>query len=109
MAQSAVLPSATGGRMLEASNAPHETVITKPSVPLSRLHEKINTLDCEIQAIAPESSVWRGNETHELQLPAMVSTGDCRRAATRCCFLLNLRSASLERNDVAFNYEQYKT
>ncbi|EAA14583.4 AGAP010049-PA, partial [Anopheles gambiae str. PEST] len=49
-------------------------VASKPSVPLSRLHEKINTLDCEIQSIAPDSSVWRGNETHELQLPAMVIT-----------------------------------
>ncbi|XP_058122188.1 uncharacterized protein LOC131281234 [Anopheles ziemanni] len=82
-AQSAVLPSvdggrsgATGDRTLDSSNAPHETVITKPTAPLSRLHEKINTLDCEIQAIAPESSVWRGNETHELQLPAMTPE-DC--------------------------------
>uniref|UniRef100_A0A182JJ99 EGF-like domain-containing protein n=1 Tax=Anopheles atroparvus TaxID=41427 RepID=A0A182JJ99_ANOAO len=65
---------ASGLRALGASS--RENFITKPTAPLSRLHEKINTLDCEMQAIAPESSVWRGNETHELQLPAMTPE-DC--------------------------------
>uniref|UniRef100_A0A182LRT0 EGF-like domain-containing protein n=1 Tax=Anopheles culicifacies TaxID=139723 RepID=A0A182LRT0_9DIPT len=58
------------------SVATNERPMSKPSVALSRLHEKINTLDCEIQSIAPDSSVWRGNETHELQLPAMTPE-DC--------------------------------
>uniref|UniRef100_A0A182SL44 Uncharacterized protein n=1 Tax=Anopheles maculatus TaxID=74869 RepID=A0A182SL44_9DIPT len=69
--------SAVSSRMDETtvqastSVATNERLMSKPSVALSRLHEKINTLDCEIQSIAPDSSVWRGNETHELQLPAM--------------------------------------
>ncbi|XP_049284986.1 pneumococcal serine-rich repeat protein-like [Anopheles funestus] len=58
------------------SAATNERLMSKPSAALSRLHEKINTLDCEIQSIAPDSSVWRGNETHELQLPAMTPE-DC--------------------------------
>ncbi|XP_058056500.1 uncharacterized protein LOC131207884 [Anopheles bellator] len=54
-----------------------ENLITRPTgAPLSRLHEKINTLDCEIQTIAPDSSVWRGNETHELELP-VTTPEDC--------------------------------
>uniref|UniRef100_A0A3F2YX56 EGF-like domain-containing protein n=1 Tax=Anopheles farauti TaxID=69004 RepID=A0A3F2YX56_9DIPT len=61
-------------RIVGAANS--ERLMLKPSVTLSRLHEKINTLDCEIQSIAPDSSVWRGNETHELQLPAMTPE-DC--------------------------------
>uniref|UniRef100_A0A182NNU6 DUF4758 domain-containing protein n=1 Tax=Anopheles dirus TaxID=7168 RepID=A0A182NNU6_9DIPT len=70
----------TGARRLSGSRTDESGVVSserltlKPSVTLSRLHEKINTLDCEIQSIAPDSSVWRGNETHELQLPAMVSS-----------------------------------
>lgn len=40
---------------------------------LSRLQEKINALECDMQAIGVESTVWRGNETHELNLPTTVS------------------------------------
>uniref|UniRef100_A0A1S4H2U6 EGF-like domain-containing protein n=1 Tax=Anopheles gambiae TaxID=7165 RepID=A0A1S4H2U6_ANOGA len=88
VASSAVFPSQPGsndsnrlGVTTVGSSRIDETVqsigvASKPSVPLSRLHEKINTLDCEIQSIAPDSSVWRGNETHELQLPAMTPE-DC--------------------------------
>uniref|UniRef100_A0A182W8K6 Uncharacterized protein n=1 Tax=Anopheles minimus TaxID=112268 RepID=A0A182W8K6_9DIPT len=77
-ANRASVTSATSSRfdeLVQASTSvsTNERPMTKPSVALSRLHEKINTLDCEIQSIAPDSSVWRGNETHELQLPAMVS------------------------------------
>uniref|UniRef100_A0A182K542 Uncharacterized protein n=1 Tax=Anopheles christyi TaxID=43041 RepID=A0A182K542_9DIPT len=88
VASSTVFPSETGsnndanraGVTTVALSRIDETVqvigvASKPSVPLSRLHEKINTLDCEIQSIAPDSSVWRGNETHELQLPAMPQYG----------------------------------
>lgn len=40
---------------------------------LSRLEEKMNSLDCDIQNLSADSTVWRGNETHELMLPALVS------------------------------------
>lgn len=41
---------------------------------LSRLEEKLNTLDCDIQNLSADSTaVWRGNETHELNLPITVS------------------------------------
>lgn len=46
--------------------------ITRPRV-LTRLEEKMNSLECEIQSVPQESHVWRGNETHELMLPIMVS------------------------------------
>ncbi|XP_023166221.2 uncharacterized protein LOC111596297 [Drosophila hydei] len=36
---------------------------------LSRLQEKINSLDCDIQNVPQDSHLWRGNETHELLLP----------------------------------------
>ncbi|XP_058819541.1 uncharacterized protein LOC131682226 [Topomyia yanbarensis] len=58
---------------------PHssENLITRPVItPLSRLQEKINTLDCDIQPLSPDSSIWRGNETHELELPIMTPE-DC--------------------------------
>lgn len=42
---------------------------------LSRMQEKINSLECDIQMQNEpiESSIWRGNETHELCLPNTVS------------------------------------
>lgn len=42
---------------------------------LSRMQEKINSLECDIQMQNEpiDSSVWRGNETHELCLPNTVS------------------------------------
>lgn len=40
---------------------------------LSRLEEKLNMLDCDIQNLSADSTVWRGNETHELNLPITVS------------------------------------
>jgi hypothetical protein len=40
---------------------------------LSRLEEKLNSLDCDIQNLSADSTVWRGNETHELSLPTLVS------------------------------------
>jgi hypothetical protein len=45
---------------------------SRPHV-LSRLEEKLNTLDCDIQNLSADSMVWRGNETHELNLPITVS------------------------------------
>lgn len=41
---------------------------------LSRLEEKLNSLDCDIQNLSADSTVWRGNETHELNLPITVSS-----------------------------------
>jgi hypothetical protein len=40
---------------------------------LSRLEEKLNLLDCDIQNLSADSTIWRGNETHELNLPITVS------------------------------------
>lgn len=40
---------------------------------LSRLEERINALDCDIQNLSADTTVWRGNETHELNLPVTVS------------------------------------
>ncbi|XP_055635517.1 uncharacterized protein LOC129775166 [Toxorhynchites rutilus septentrionalis] len=56
---------------------PSENLITKQAItPLSRLQEKINTLDCDIQPLSPDSTIWRGNETHELELP-ITTPEDC--------------------------------
>ncbi|XP_053691840.1 uncharacterized protein LOC128740327 [Sabethes cyaneus] len=55
-----------------------ENLITRPVItPLSRLQEKINTLDCDIQPLSLDSTIWRGNETHELELPIMQTPEDC--------------------------------
>lgn len=48
-------------------------VPTANSRMLSRLEEKMIALDCELQSLSADSSVWRGNETHELNLPITVS------------------------------------
>lgn len=40
---------------------------------LSRLQEKLNMLDCDLQNLSADMTVWRGNETHELNLPITVS------------------------------------
>ncbi|XP_041675250.1 myotubularin-related protein DDB_G0290005-like [Drosophila eugracilis] len=46
--------------------------IARPRI-LSRLQEKINSLECEIPNVPQDSHLWRGNETHELLLPIVVS------------------------------------
>lgn len=45
------------------------------STSLSRLQERLNALDCEMpgELEAIDVNVWRGNETHELNLPFTVS------------------------------------
>lgn len=48
------------------------TYTPRPRV-ISRLEEKLNQLDCDIQNLSADSTVWRGNETHELNLPITVS------------------------------------
>ncbi|KAM8715679.1 hypothetical protein ACLKA7_002689 [Drosophila subpalustris] len=50
--------------------------IARPRI-LSRLQEKINSLECEIQNVPQDSHLWRGNETHELLLP-IVTTDHCK-------------------------------
>lgn len=45
---------------------------SRPRV-VSRLQDKINSLECDMQNELIESNVWRGNETHELCLPNTVS------------------------------------
>ncbi|XP_022227217.2 uncharacterized protein LOC111077305, partial [Drosophila obscura] len=50
--------------------------IARPRI-LSRLQEKINSLECEIQNVPQDSHLWRGNETHELLLP-IVTTEHCK-------------------------------
>lgn len=47
--------------------------IARPRI-LSRLQEKINSLECEIPNVPQDSHLWRGNETHELLLPIVVSS-----------------------------------
>lgn len=63
--------------------------LVRPRI-LSRLQEKINQLDCDLQTFPPQPpqnaasglpatsdeyiKIWRGNETHELSLPIVVST-----------------------------------
>lgn len=39
----------------------------------TQLEEKLQTLSCDLPALPNESRLWKGNETHELLLPAMVS------------------------------------
>ncbi|XP_039494309.1 protein HEG isoform X3 [Drosophila santomea] len=50
--------------------------IARPRI-LSRLQEKINSLECEISNVPQDSHLWRGNETHELLLP-IVTTEHCQ-------------------------------
>ncbi|KAH8333828.1 hypothetical protein KR059_003698 [Drosophila kikkawai] len=50
--------------------------IARPRI-LSRLQEKINSLECEIPTVPQDSHLWRGNETHELLLP-IVTTEHCK-------------------------------
>lgn len=39
----------------------------------ARLHERLAAIDCELPVLPRESRLWRGNETHELNLPVTVS------------------------------------
>lgn len=60
---------------------PAETASTKHHVSLStnyprivtRLEDKLNALDCDVQNLSADSTIWRGNETHQIFLPSTVS------------------------------------
>lgn len=55
-------------------NAETEAALIR-SQKLKRLRDRLNSLECDMQTMMPdESSVWRGNETHELSLPTTVSS-----------------------------------
>lgn len=58
----------------ETTIRPMYTIPTSHPRLLSRLEEKLNSLDCDIQNLSADSTVWRGNETHELNLPITVSS-----------------------------------
>lgn len=63
--------SLTSKLTINSSNS--EKPYSRPRV-LTRLQEKINSLDCDMQKSIPtDANVWRGNETHELNLPTTVS------------------------------------
>lgn len=58
------------------AEAKHESSLNVATVhphTLSRLQEKVNSLDCDLQNLSADMTVWRGNETHELNLPITVS------------------------------------
>lgn len=65
--------SQSSAAWLPLPNAETEAALIR-SQKLKRLRERINSLECDIQTMMPdESTVWRGNETHELSLPTTVS------------------------------------
>lgn len=77
------LPS-TKKAFAEAPKIPNlsaETASTKHHVSLStnyprivtRLEDKLNALDCDVQNLSADSTIWRGNETHQIFLPSTVS------------------------------------
>lgn len=39
----------------------------------TRLQDRLGALDCDLPVLPRESRLWRGNETHELNLPVTVS------------------------------------
>lgn len=39
----------------------------------ARLQERLGAIDCDLPVLPRESRLWRGNETHELNLPVTVS------------------------------------
>lgn len=39
----------------------------------ARIQERLTAIDCDLPVLPRESRVWRGNETHELNLPVTVS------------------------------------
>lgn len=65
---SSTITTTTTANLSKSSSTP----IVRPRI-LSRLQEKINSLECEIQNLPSDAHLWRGNETHELLLPIMVS------------------------------------
>lgn len=42
----------------------------------ARLQERFGAIDCDLPVLPRESRLWRGNETHELNLPLTVSIDD---------------------------------
>lgn len=58
----------------ESSSTQRPAVALHVPSSLSRLQEKLNVLECEMPGeLATDVNVWRGNETHELNLPNTVS------------------------------------
>lgn len=66
------LAPTTGSLGLQTAAIQTKAFPSRPRV-VSRLQDKINSLECDMQNELIESNVWRGNETHELCLPNTVS------------------------------------
>lgn len=67
-------PSSSSTAWAAMPNAETEAALIRQQKQ-KRLRDRINSLECDIQTMMPdESTVWRGNETHELSLPTTVSS-----------------------------------
>ncbi|XP_069359989.1 delta and Notch-like epidermal growth factor-related receptor isoform X1 [Maniola hyperantus] len=68
---------------------PNSTSSTTGAVHSStRLQDRLGAIDCELPVLPRESRLWRGNETHELNLPVKMSeecAGTFRRGGEEEC------------------------
>lgn len=70
-------PASSASAWATIPNAETEAALIRQQK-LKRLRDRIDSLECDMQTnmqtmMPDESTVWRGNETHELSLPTMVS------------------------------------
>ena len=89
-----IAPKATPKPALQASKLAQQILVQSPKIPslvtetttkqrsslstnypriLTRLEDKLNALDCDVQNLSADSTTWRGNETHQIFLPVTVS------------------------------------
>ncbi|XP_039761776.1 delta and Notch-like epidermal growth factor-related receptor isoform X2 [Pararge aegeria] len=50
----------------------------------AHLQDRLGAIDCELPVLPRESRLWRGNETHELNLPVTECAGTFRREGEEC-------------------------
>lgn len=58
---------------LKSSKTPKLSNPNSTSHSITQLQDRLGAIDCDLPVLPRESRLWRGNETHELNLPVTVS------------------------------------
>lgn len=56
---------------IDSASSTSSPVTTSYARVFSKLEEKLYALDCEMENLSRDSTVWRGNQTHNLNLPVI--------------------------------------
>ncbi|XP_061385876.1 delta and Notch-like epidermal growth factor-related receptor [Danaus plexippus] len=69
---------------LKSSKTPKLSNTNSTSHSITQLQDRLGAIDCDLPVLPRESRLWRGNETHELNLPVTECVGERNRGEEEC-------------------------